>query len=75
MPFAMDELEREIGYIFPGLMLSESAGGEKDMEMGVVISGAASELEDDNGATVEGLAGDGVENIQQAGLAGLNENG
>ena len=75
LPFAMDDVEREVGDVFPGLMLGEAAGGEEDMEMGVVISGAAGGLQDDDGAGVERLACDGVEDIQQAGLAGLNEKG
>lgn len=75
LPFAMGDVEREIGDIFPGMIMGEAAGGEENMEMGVVVTGAAGELQDDDGAAVEGLAGDGVEDVQQAGLAGLHEKG
>jgi hypothetical protein len=63
LPFSMENGEREIGDVFPGLMRSEPPGGEEDMEVGVVIAWATRSLQNDDGTDIELLAGGSGERI------------
>lgn len=45
------------------------------MEMGVIISGAASGLQDDDRADVERLVSDSIEGVLEAVLTGLHQMG
>ncbi len=63
LPFSMENGEGEIGNVFPGLMRSETPGGEEDMEVGVVIAWAPRSLQNDDRTDVEMLAGGSGERI------------
>ena len=73
LPFLVHEV---VGDERDGLPLPpevQSAAGDQDVQMGVVVAAASSRLQDDDGADVQLGAGRGAKDVLQASLAGPHQ--
>ena len=69
LPFCVHHFVRDVGDVFPMLRRINSAGGHKNVKMGVVMAGSPGGLEDNNGSTIEFFPGVSVENVFEAGVS------
>jgi hypothetical protein len=73
LPFAVHEFVGDVGDWLPSALGIYSPGGEQDVQMGVVLTGSATGLQDDNGPYGELGPGTGLEDVEEAVVPGLHE--
>jgi hypothetical protein len=73
LPFSVDQLVGNVGDGLPFSVGVQSAGGDEDMKMGIMISGSSRGLEDDDRSEVQQGFAQGAEGINQTGVPGPHE--
>ena len=76
LPFAVDQVERNVGDRLPCVLRGDPAFGEQDVQMGVVDSRSPGGLQDNDGSDVEiDPFCAGFQDIEQASVSGSHERG
>ncbi len=73
LPFSVHDVVWDIRNRFPLAVFIQSSCCHEDMEVGVVMAGSSSSLENDNVSDIEFGTGAGIENIFEAGMSCLHE--
>ena len=73
LPFFMEYLEWDVGDWPPLSLWCETASGDQDVEVRVIVAGSTGGLQDDDSADVEVYTGVGTEDILQTCVTRLNE--
>ena len=76
LPFAVDQVERDVRDALPTVLRGDAAFGEQDMQMRVVDARSSSGLQNDDGADIEINAFRArFQDLAQAGVTGSHERG
>jgi len=73
LPFAVHDFVGQGADRFPAALRVDPAGGEQDVQMGVVVSGAAVGLQHDDGSDGQRGPGTGFHDVAQAVVSDLHE--